>query len=224
MSDQALLPTLYRCGFARHENSLLQMFRARAPGFHDKVPDREKTDQWLFLARHAGLPTRLLDWSESALVGLHFALREEQKQAVVWMLNPLQLNYFAAGTPTNFDPENEREFPIPWHKPDPPNINIAYENLCGAWEHDGAGVSLPVAVHPTYVHSRLHGQRGCFTIHGKTKEGLNRQVDPSILKCYRLDPEYHKSMLKDLMVLGVTYSVAFPDLGGLASELKVRFS
>ena len=54
------------------------------------VPMREHTDQWLFLARHAGLPTRLLDWSEGALIALHFALKDPNP--VVWMLNPLDLN------------------------------------------------------------------------------------------------------------------------------------
>jgi hypothetical protein len=73
--NTALMPTLYRDGFAPHENALLQMFRARASGFHDAVPMREHIDQWLFLARHAGLPTRLLDWSESALIALYFALK-----------------------------------------------------------------------------------------------------------------------------------------------------
>jgi len=32
---KALLPTLYREDLSRHENALLQMFRARAAGFYD---------------------------------------------------------------------------------------------------------------------------------------------------------------------------------------------
>ncbi|MEE9250994.1 MAG: FRG domain-containing protein [Alphaproteobacteria bacterium] len=223
-SDDALVPTLYRCGFAPHENPLLQMFRARASGFYDEVPDREKTDQWLFLARHVGLPTRLLDWSESALVGLYFALIEKETPAVVWMLNPLQLNHFAAGAPADQDPNKLREFPLPWFRPQTPRVNIAFENIRGAWELDGPGVPLPVAVHPTYVHSRLRAQGACFTIHGKQKEGLDRLVPDSILKWYQIDPASHGSMLRDLQLLGVTESVVFPDLDGLATELKNRFS
>lgn len=225
VSDKALVPTLYRDGFAPHENPLLQMFRARASGFHDVVPDRGNTDQWLFLARHAGLPTRLLDWSESALIGLHFALSEKEKPAVVWMLNPLQLNYFAH---EHLEDEHRnqllREFPLPWHPSQLPDANGAYENIRGAWEHDRAGVSLPVAVHPTYVHSRQRGQRACFTIHGRRKEGLNDLVPDSILKLYQVDPASCQSMLRELQLLGVTDSVAFPDLDGLATELKNRFS
>ena len=155
---------------------------------------------------------------------MHFALKE--KEPVVWMLNPLHLNYFAAGAPSDRDPNEIREFPLPWHRPDPPHEhdNYAHENICGAWEHDKRGVQLPVAVHPTYVHPRLRGQRACFTVHGRQKEGLNSLVPDSILKRYQLDPGSRGTMLKDLQLLGVTDSVAFPDLDGLATELKNRFS
>lgn len=221
-STTPLLPTLYRRNLGAHENPLLQMFRARASGYHDVVPICENTDQWLFLARHAGLPTRLLDWSEGSLLGLHFALQE--KEPVVWMLNPLHLNYFARGAAANENPNDAREFPLTWFDPPPPKINIGTVNIRGAWEHDRPGVALPVAVYPTYVHSRLRGQRACFTVHGKQKVGLNSLVPSAILKRYVISPKHCREMRQELLLLGVTDSVAFPELDGLARELTERFS
>jgi FRG domain len=215
-STTALVPTLYRRGPTQSENALLQMFRARASGYYDMVPIREHTDQWLFLARHVGLPTRLLDWSESALVALHFALREDSP--VIWTLNPLELNQLS------YDPSlgQVREFPLVWHDPGG-RLNPAFENLGGAWENDRRGVDLPLAIHPTYVHPRLRSQRSCFTIHGKRKDGLDTLVPQSILRRFIVDPGSRQSMINELALLGITDSVVFPDLDGLAAELKERF-
>jgi FRG domain len=214
----ALLPTLYREGFAPRENALLQMFRARAPGFHNATPDRFNTDQWLFLARHVGLPTRLLDWTESALLGLHFAVKE--KSPVVWMLNPLDLNDLSYTVKPSIE---NREFPLPWFEPKDGRINPAFENIGGAWGENKRGVRLPVAVYPTYVHARLRAQRSCFTVQGARKQGLNLLIPDTMLKRYEIDSSCRKSISKDLVLLGVTDSVAFPDLNGLAEELKNRF-
>jgi hypothetical protein len=46
-----------------------------------------------------------------------------------------------------------------------------------------------------------------------------------MLKRYMIDPNCKPSMRKELLtVLGITGSVVFPDLDGLADELKERFS
>lgn len=53
---------------------------------------------WLFLMRHYGVPTRLLDWSRDALVALFFATDPADPSvcpgidAAVWVLNPVTLN------------------------------------------------------------------------------------------------------------------------------------
>jgi len=89
--SKPLLPRLYRGNPPGdyYENRLLQHFRMRAEAYGN-APHRDYTDQWLFLAQHVGLPTRLLDWTESSLFALWFALQaqkqEKKEKAIVWML------------------------------------------------------------------------------------------------------------------------------------------
>jgi hypothetical protein len=78
------------------------------------------------------------------------------------------------------------------------------------------------AVHPTYVHARLRAQRACFTIHGKKKESLLSLVPDTILKRYEVNPARRDFMRNELFTLGVAESMAFPDLDGLARELRQR--
>jgi hypothetical protein len=212
-----LVPKLYRLrqdGQIRDENKLLQLFRMKAPTFSaGSFPDREATDQWLFLAQHVGLPTRLLDWTESALVALHFALLEEDP--VVWMLNPIELNRLSV---TSGHESTGSEFPLTWHQSANGPINIGSVNIRGAWERDEHGVSLPVAVQPTNIHPRMSVQRSCFTVQGKDKSSLADRV-PQLLRRYDIDSAVRQHVRDDLRVLGISHSTVFPDLDGLAREL-----
>ena len=218
-----LLPKLLRPrkdGTKHEENKLLQAFRKRAPFFAAaSCPNREAVDEWLFLAQHVGLPTRLLDWSESALVGLHFALRED-KPAVVWMLNPMDLNRLSVADPS----EVTDEFPLTWIGPTlttpagETRINLGSVNIHAAWTHDAVGSELPVAIQPTNIHSRISVQRSGFTVHGKNKSSLLDQV-PQLLTRYDIKPKDRVPMQQHLYLLGISHSTVWPDLDGLTKEL-----
>ncbi len=64
--------------------------------------------------------------------------------------------------------------------------------------------------------------RACFTVHGKKKDGLSALVPDTILKRYEVNPARRSVIGNELFTLGVAESMAFPDLDGLARELKQR--
>lgn len=259
----SLLPRVFRKKY--DENNLLQSFRRRAHLLNlPVVPPRAATDQWLFLARHVGLPTRLLDWSDGALIALYFALITVEEYetarshfaegseaphatAVVWMLNPVRLNWIALlfdrdETGLEIDPgETEptaNYYPLPWHDPQKHGVNvrnIAYENVARAWQLKTRGVQLPVALEPDAIHPRMLAQHSYFTIHGRDERRLDAVLSSALdhlkerKKCsyeladlllrYEIKIPIVESLVQ-LRTLGVADSTIMPDADSLADELS----
>jgi hypothetical protein len=88
-ASYSLKNSLSRLGtpYPTMERNLIKQFKKYS---HPDIVDRDTEWHWLSVAQHHGLPTRLLDWTYSPFVALHFATCELEKfaqEGAVWKVN-----------------------------------------------------------------------------------------------------------------------------------------
>jgi hypothetical protein len=221
-SNFKLIPSLYRSAAGREKYSdpeIRTEFKRRALPLVAERPPRDDWE-WYFLMQHYGAPTRLLDWTDSALVALYFAIasypakpRQDTPTPAVWALNPWKLNE---------------------------KVGIEFVGpLVSDWSESGKYLGpayggrrpprYPMALDPTFIAQRMLVQHSHFTLHGHDRRGIDEMYkdlklgDALVKLVIRSADESIKILRQRVALLGISETTIFPDLGGLGRELSLEY-
>jgi len=214
-AEWKLTPKLYREQFdgadeaeIRHEfqSRALQLIQTRLP---------TNKWEWYFLMQHYGVPTRLLDWTENALIAMYFAVQDHPAtfDAALWVLDPSWLN------------RKLRRRIEGAMLPDWEEAQSYLPELEAAFRGKRVTATLPAAIEPPYVDRRLSAQSSRFVIFGKTRDLMRTKAARKPVARERhvdkinIPKEDIKEIQADLDHYGITAASVFPDLSGLCREI-----
>lgn len=178
------------------ERNMLHKFRRQAAEFTD-----HRQGEWesLFMARHHGLPVRLLDWTSNPLVALYHSCLHaapSPPDGAIWALREKSNDVYL----DVFDPRELGPFDVK---------------------------GLRVVHHP-YTSPRMRAQASVFTIHDCPQQPLDQffraeeQPDPCDIEDlveWIVPGEHKQRLLAELHRLGVSTRTVSPDLDGLAAGI-----
>ena len=217
--DYQLVPSIGRSPFTvKIEKQLLDAFKQDAVQFMEQQPSSDW--EWLLWARHHDLPTRLLDWTESPLVGLYFAThsiddikKNDPKDGALWFLLPTVLNSRA-----NIKLP-ERELPV-FEDSDEYLRNYLPSRMVGT------ASMRPVAGIAARHFKRMQAQHSVFTVTHSVQtpiEDHKSQSNDSHIGRYIIPADSKVQIRKELEVLRITRLSIFPELDNVARRARGLF-
>ncbi len=165
----------------------------------------------MFMMQHHRAATRLLDWTESPLAALYFAVTEpEHRRAAgaVWCLDPLALNQ-AAGIRFDFDQE------IPALGSDK-----VLDSYLPSHVRDNPSELFPIAVMGPRNTKRMAAQLGTFTINHRVHTPIEKLGNTKHVWRWIIPAGAKEELQQELARLAVSALALFPELDKVAELTK----
>ena len=204
-----------------NSEKMLQDFKQLGRPFLEQQPTNEF--EWMFIAQHHGLPTRLLDWSTNALVALYFAAQGAQVREGDGKAECARFE------DDNFSEEGFAVFAI-----EPAKINeqtilqsktIDIASHAESWDKyidpfTKDITTLPVCITAPHMTTRIRAQSGTFTLHGAQIAPLDyyNALQDLISKIF-IPYTSTTAILASLGKLGINESFIYPSLDSIAKDV-----
>jgi FRG domain len=218
-AGDALATSLARLGgdAATLEGHLLRNFRKYAGP--DAVP-ADSPWNWLALGQHHGLPTRLLDWTNSPYVALHFATSrtdEFDRDAAVWMVDYIRAHELAP------DPLREclqREGAALF------TTEMIATVAAGIEELEDLGGDFVVFVEPPSFDQRIVNQYALFSLLSRPDASMDGCANehPGLVRRIVIPAALKWEVRDKLDQANMTERVLFPGLDGLTRALARHYA
>lgn len=212
--------TLMRLGgdYVSLEHHLLRNFKKYA---RRTVVEQDSVWNWLSVAQHYGLPTRLLDWTYSPYVALHFAtanLERFDTDGAIWAVNYLKAHQLL---PQNLrdklDAEGANVFTVEMLSEAVPSL----PELGQTKPHDYC-----IFLEPPSIDDRITNQFGFFSVMPDPACALDSWLNlhPHLWRRIIIPAELKWEIRDKLDQANITERVLFPGLDGLSCWLKRQYS
>jgi hypothetical protein len=218
-SRNDLTTSLMRLGgdYVSVETHLLRNFRKYA--HRSDVPE-DSLWNWLAVAKHHGLPTRLLDWTYSPYVALHFATANPlifDRDGAIWLVNFVEANQLL---PKKLKRTIEEE------GANALSADMLGQSAASLGEFDRLGDDFVVFFEPPALDDRIVNQYALFSLmpdpHGRLDVWLERHE--SLGRRIILPADLKWEVRDKLDQANITERVLFPGLDGIAVWLRRYFS
>jgi hypothetical protein len=205
-------------GYENLESHLLRTFRRYA---HQYEVSSDSVWNWLAVAQHHGLPTRLLDWTYSPFVAMHFATADPDRydaDGAIWCVDYAKSNRFL-----------------------PPKLNAILEEeganvftaemlsraaaTLGEFDKLAAG-EFVACFEPPSLDERIVNQFALFTLMSSPTARLDTWLAerPDLRRRIILPASLKQEVRDKLDQANITERVLFPGLDGLSRWLRRYYS
>lgn len=177
----------------------------------------------MILGQHYGLPTRLLDWSHSALVGLHFAMTEDnleemsEHDCVVWRID---MNEMYSLLPDSYQTIVNRNLATIF------SVDMLDEAAGSLEQYDAdMGDRAMIIIEPPSMNDRIVNQYSFFSLVPMAMtdiEGFLDKYTNNTVK-YVIDKKLRWRVRDMLDQLNMSERIVYPGLGGLSKWIARHY-